>query len=204
MVQFFLYFLLLLIIAEAFCSDKVTLTDEAYESSRIVTVFPATYEKALNSWGSILDICNWMGNCFSYDMERAARLGDDGNGNEKPRIYTPKELYVKKKGVCIDLARFAVETTRSIKSSIEVSYLMIEFEPVMIQGSVLKKHWMAVYRDEEKYMFFADSKRPGFIAGPFDLPDDFIREYQEFRKRRIISHKILKTYHKKKRKQKQL
>ena len=33
---------------------------------------------------------------------------------KKVAVYSPAELYSKKKGVCVDLARFGVETLRKI------------------------------------------------------------------------------------------
>jgi hypothetical protein len=40
----------------------------------------------------------------------------------------------------------------------------------------------------------ADTKRPGHISGPYNAMSEFITAYEDFRKRKIISHKITDTY----------
>jgi hypothetical protein len=160
---------------------------------------PVSYEDALQKWKTPSDVNNWIKENFRYDMERAKHLAENSTSREKTAIYFPAELYLAKKGVCIDLSRFAVETINRLDTSKHVQYLMIEFDPIMIDSSIIRKHWMAVYEDKAGYYLLADSKRPGHIAGPYKTVDDFIAEYQFFRGRKIISWKILQSYAKKKR-----
>ncbi len=157
-----------------------------------------SYETALKQWKTITDVNNWIRENFRYSMERAKQLAENSLIREKTSIYTPIELYQSKKGVCIDLSRFAIETINIIDTSKHVQYLMIEFEPIIIDSSIIKKHWIAVYQDSLGYFLIADSKRPGHIAGPYKNVDDFIAEYQTFRGRKIISWKVLLSYEKKK------
>jgi hypothetical protein len=44
---------------------------------------------------------------------------------------------------------------------------MIEFDPVSLAGNTLRRHWIASYERNGMRYFFADSKRPGHIAGPY-------------------------------------
>lgn len=161
-----------------------------------------SYDNVLQQWKTIPDVTHWIGENFRYDMERAKQLSENSTTREKTSIYTPAELYQTKKGVCIDLSRFAVETINFIDTSKHIQYLMIEFEPLVISGSILKKHWMAVYQDSSGYYFLADSKRPGYVAGYYKNVDDFITEYQTFRERKIVSWKILMSYERKFKKKK--
>jgi hypothetical protein len=41
-------------------------------------------------------------------------------------IYTPSELFDGSSGVCVDLARFAVETLKQIDPDSDPKYLMVE------------------------------------------------------------------------------
>lgn len=157
-----------------------------------------SYEEALQQWKTVSDVSHWIKENFRYDMERARLLAENNPSREKTAIFSPAELYQKRKGVCIDLSRFAVETIQAIDTTKRVQYLMIEFDPISINGSIIKKHWMAILQDPAGYYVLADSKRPGYVAGPYANVDDFIREYQAFRERRIVSWKVLRSYQKKK------
>lgn len=156
------------------------------------------YETALKQWKTIAEVNKWIKENFRYEIERAKQLAENSVEREKTGIYSPSEFYQIKKGVCLDLSRFAVETTNLIDTSKHVQYLMIEFEPIIIDSSIIKKHWMAIYEDALGYYIFADSKRPGHIGGPYKNVDDFMVDYQTFRDRKIISWKVLASYKKKK------
>jgi hypothetical protein len=160
----------------------------------------SSYEASVKQWTTITDVNNWMKQNFHYEINRAKHLAENSSTREKTGIYSPAELYQIKKGVCIDLSRFAVETINIIDTSKHVQYLLIEFEPIMIDSSIIKKHWTAIYQDVLGYYIIADSKRPGHVAGPYQNVDDFISEYQTFRNRKILSWKILPSYEKRKKK----
>lgn len=159
---------------------------------------PISYKEALQKWKTVSDVNLWMKENFHYDMERAKQLSENSSKREKTAIYSPAEFYQIKKGTCVDLSRFAVETINRLDTSKHVQYLMIEFEPIIIDSSIMKKHWVAVYQDSSNYYFWADSKRPGHTAGPYKMIDEFIADYQDFRDRKIVSWKILSSYEKKK------
>jgi hypothetical protein len=76
---------------------------------------------------------------------------------------------------------------------------MIEFEPVHIQGHTLRLHWLVSFKREGKIYFFADSKRPGHIAGPYDDTPAFINAYEQYRGRKIVAFRELTSYHKQRR-----
>ncbi len=137
---------------------------------------------------------------FSYDFSRALDLSETNRGTtKKVAVYPPAELYLKKKGVCVDLARFGVETMRNIFPESNPLYVMIEFTPIIISGKTLRRHWVASYQKEGKYYFFADSKRPGYISGTFNSTDEFMNQYEKYRQREIISFKELNDFKKKRR-----
>ena len=114
-------------------------------------------------------------------------------------IYQPHELFVSPSGVCVDLSRFAVEVLRQIDPGQTPRYLMIEFAPVKIAGNTLRLHWLASFKRDGNYHFFADSKRPGHIAGPYTSVEDFIHEYAMYRGRQIVSFQELESYQRKQR-----
>jgi hypothetical protein len=76
---------------------------------------------------------------------------------------------------------------------------MIEFAPVTIGGNTLRMHWLASFTRDGKYYFFADSKRPGHIAGPYASATEFIDEYAKYRGRQIVAFRELDSYQRKQR-----
>jgi|SRR5688500_6612442 len=156
-----------------------------------------TYEEAiLTKWKTIKDINAWIAQHFNYDLDRALELADHSETREISNIYTPTQTFDAKKGICVDLARFAVETIQAVDPSINVKYLMIEFEPIRIGNRVLKRHWMVVYKENNQLYTMADTKYPGFIDGPYSDISEFVMEYQKIRKRKIKSYSMLDTYKK--------
>jgi hypothetical protein len=176
---------------------------DAPESPRDTTaVFKAaeSYEQALQVWKTPEDISAWVSANFSYDTERAMRLSETqrAKNNDFP-IYTPSQFFATKSGVCVDLSRFGVETLRSIDPHFDPKYLMIEFAPMHVAGNTLRLHWMASFRREGKICFFADSKRPGHIAGPYKDAAEFIRDYEQYRGRKILAFREVESYQKQQR-----
>ena len=158
-----------------------------------------SYAEALAGWQTPEDISRWIGANFSYDTPRAMRLSETQRAAQAaPPIYEPAELFEKKTGVCVDLTRFAVETLRGIDPQSDPKYLMIEFEPVQIAGNTLRLHWLASFQRGGKTWFFADSKRPGHIAGPYADAQAFLSDYEQFRGRKIVSFRELASYRKQK------
>ena len=197
----FLIVLLLLLYCCSPAKNARELSD-APEDSRKTHNAPEypSYSIAIQRWKSINDVAHWMRQYFSYDFNRALDLSETNRGTtKKVAVYSPAELYLKKKGVCVDLARFGVETMRNIFPESNPLYVMIEFRPIIISGKTLRRHWVASYQKEGKYYFFADSKRPGYISGPFNSTDEFMNQYEKYRQREIISFKELDDFKKKRR-----
>jgi hypothetical protein len=170
------------------------------DSPRDVTAafIPAdSYQHALRVWTAPEDISAWIAANFSYDRARALRLSETARqaGASVP-IHAPADFFEGKTGVCVDLARFAVEASQIIEPGSQAKYLMIEFTPVQVGGQVLRRHWLASFRRDGKVYFFADSKRPGHIAGPYDRTEDFIAEYERYRGRAIVAFRELESYRK--------
>ena len=159
-----------------------------------------SYEEALQVWKAPEDINGWIAANFAYDTARALRLSETQRTKDGGiPIFTPAEVFATKTGVCVDLARFGVETLRRIDPASDPKYLMIEFDPMQISGNTLRLHWLASFRRDGKIYFFSDSKRPGYIAGPYNGAWDFINEYASYRGRKIVTFRELQSYQKQRR-----
>ena len=163
-----------------------------------------TYEQVMQIWKTPEDINGWIAANFSYDMARAVQLSEtQRERNAQLSIYQPSEFFTRKTGVCVDLSRFAVETLRRIDPRTEPKYLMIEFDPIQISGNTLRLHWLVSFKRNGRYFYFADSKRPGYIAGPFNDTQEFINGYAKYRNKKIVSFRELESYQKTRRSKKQ-
>ncbi len=154
------------------------------------------YIEVISKWKSVEHISKWIGQNFHYDMSRAIKLGSKRNEGPGITIFSPEEFFSVKSGICVDLSRFAFETLKKINPEIEAYYLMIDFEPIEIQGSIIRKHWVLAYKLKNQFYITADSKVPGTISGPYATIQDFIIDYEKFRERKIESFKLLNDYKK--------
>jgi hypothetical protein len=154
----------------------------------------ANYNDALARWRDADDINAWIGARFEYDMQRALRLSETQRERQgRLPIHAPDAFFAAPKGVCVDLSRFAVETLRRIHPASKPSYLMIEFAPASIQGQVLRRHWVARFERDGHFYFFADSKRPGHVAGPYADNADYIKDYAAYRGRDIVAFRDMQS-----------
>ncbi len=166
-------------------------------SSRAASI-PASYAKALEAWHSPEDVNAWIGARFEYDFDRAVKLSETQRARVgRVEIVNPDAFFTRPTGICVDLARFGVETLRAIAPQYKPAYLMIEFDPVVISGNMLRLHWLVMFVRDGKFYFFADSKRPGHMAGPFATVEQFIEQYAQYRGRRIVSNRGLESYQRK-------
>ena len=157
-----------------------------------------TYREALKLWRSAEDINAWIGARFEYDMPRAMRLSETQRERMgRMPIPDPEAFFAAPSGACVDVSRFAVETLRAIDPEARPKYLMIEFDPVSRGGNVLRRHWVVAFERDGGRYFFADSKRPGHIAGPYANTEAFIAEYARYRGRRIVSFSERDSYERK-------
>jgi hypothetical protein len=154
-----------------------------------------SYEQALQAWKTPEDIHAWIASHFSYDPRRSMRLSETQVAQQgPPAIFTPSQFFSIKSGTCVDLSRFAVETMKIISPQYDAKYLLIEFDPLSINGNVRRRHWLASFKRDGRTYFFADSNRPGRILGPFIGPEEFIREYERYRGRRIVAFREAESY----------
>ena len=181
--------------------DAADPASDAPEGHRVATTpFKSgpTYAEALKVWRTAADIKAWIGATFEYDMPRAMRLSESQRARSgRLPIHAPQEFFLAPRGICVDLARFAVETLRAVDPRARPAYLMIEFAPVTVSGNTLRLHWVAVYRLEGSYHVFADSKRPGHKAGPYATLAQYIAEYARYRGREIVAFRELESYERK-------
>jgi hypothetical protein len=160
----------------------------------------ASYREALQVWRTPEDVNAWIGARFRYDLTRAMALSETQRTRSGPTaIYEPQDFFDAPSGVCVDLTRFAVETLRQIDPDSKPNYLMIEFEPVQIAGNTLRMHWLASFRRDGKLYYFADSKRPGHIAGPYADTQEFIDAYASYRSRPIVAFREFDSFQRKQR-----
>jgi hypothetical protein len=155
----------------------------------------SSYVEALQVWHSADDLNAWIGANFEYDTSRAVVLSE----TRRPKstripIPEPRDFFTAPRGVCVDLTRFAVETLRVIDPGSRPAYLVIEFAPISVAGNTFRLHWLAMFRRGEGFYFFADSKRPGYVAGPYLSIDRFIDEYAQYRRREVVSYRALDSY----------
>lgn len=156
-----------------------------------------SYGEALKRWRSAEDLNAWIGLRFEYDRSRAIELSETQRERSgRMAIHAPEAFFGHPSGVCVDLARFAVETLRSLDPPSRPAYLMIEFAPASIAGNILRRHWLATFEREGKRYFFADSKRPGHLAGPYASTAEYIREYAAYRGREIVAFREVQSYEK--------
>lgn len=190
----------------AACSSPPGVTDrysdapEAYRNQILSFKDAASYREALQVWRTPEDVNAWIGARFRYDLPRATALSETRRtGPGQAAIYEPQDFFNAPSGVCVDLARFAVDTLRHIDPDSKANYLMIEFEPAQIAGNTLRMHWLAAFRRDGKLYFFADSKRPGHIAGPYADTQEFIDAYASYRSRPIVAFRELDSFQRKQR-----
>jgi hypothetical protein len=181
-------------LAAAQQADPASDAPEARAVSSAPVRNAASYREALERWRSADDINGWIGAHFEYDMQRAMQLSETQRerGARLP-IHEPDAFFFAPNGVCVDLSRFAVETLRRIDPGSKPAYLMIEFSPVAIQGNVLRRHWVARFEHEGQQYFFADSKRPGHMAGPYADTAAYIKDYAAYRGREIVAFRDLES-----------
>jgi hypothetical protein len=146
-----------------------------------------SYARALRDWRTPEDLAEWAAPHFRFDAERALQLSATNRQvATPPAIAEPAAFFDAPSGVCLDLARFAVETLRQIDPQAQARYLMIEFEPVTVDGHTLRLHWIASFRRGGRLYFFADSERAGHIAGPYATAQAFIDGYAAYRGRPVV------------------
>src|SRR5687767_9204514 len=156
---------------------------------------PKRYADALAAWRTPEDIARFIDATFVYDRSRALALAEQPDARAtRPAIHAPEAMFEKPQGVCIDLARFGVETLNRIDAAYAPRYVMIDFEPVIVEGRSLRRHWVASFRRDGKLWVFADSRRPGHVAGPYDNVDAFIADYARYRGQRIVASRETDTY----------
>lgn len=154
------------------------------------------YEQAVQVWKTPEEINAWIAATFSYDTARAIELSATQRAqNGAIAIHEPVAFFETGSGVCVDLARFGVETLRRVAPESEPRYLMLELEPVQLRGHTLRLHWLVSFRREGKLYVFADSKHPGRIAGPYDDAQAFIGDYV-YDGRRVVRFREMETYEK--------
>lgn len=170
-------------------SGAVPVDDVRAPAVRIADA-PRGYGDALKAWRTADDVNAWIAANFRYDASRALRLSESWRQrNPGLPIHAPEAFFADPHGVCVDLARFAVETLRAIDPSAKPAYLMIEFDAALVEGETLRRHWIATFeRDGQRY-FFADSRRPGHIAGPYPSTAAFVADYAAFRGRRVVAYR---------------
>ncbi len=161
---------------------------------------PANYSQALKQWRRVEDISRWIGRHFIYDRQRALRLSESQRARRgRVVIFPPERFFQRPRGVCVDLARFGLETARRVEPASKPEYLLIVFEPRVMGGEVFRRHWLVLFQRQGRYYYFADSRRPGQVAGPHVSLTSLLKKYAAFRQRKIVSFRLLTDYKKRNR-----
>ncbi len=154
-----------------------------------------SYPQALQAWRSPEDVNAWIAARFQYDMGRAMQLSETQRSRTGGLpIHAPHDFFAAPAGICVDLSRFAVETLRQIDPALQPAYLMIEFAPATVKGNTLRMHWVASFRRDGQLYVFADSKRPGHIAGPYASAQEFVAQYAAWRQRSVVAFSERASY----------
>ncbi len=194
----------LLLLFTAACGTLSDAADPASDAPEIqrrpIAVFKdaPSYQRALQVWRTPEDLNAWIGARFEYDKSRAMLLSETQRSKSgRLPIHQPRDFFTAPSGACVDLSRFAVETLRVIDPDTKPNYVMIEFFPITIGGNTLRLHWLTSFTRNGSYYFFADSKRPGHISGPYASTREFIGEYAKHRGRQIVAFRELDSYERK-------
>ncbi len=154
-----------------------------------------SYAQAVQAWRTPEDLNAWIGAKFEYDADRSMLLSETQRAQRPgPPIVPPAEFFAAPRGICVDLSRFAVETLRAVAPDLKARYVMIEFDPAVIRGNTLRRHWVATFERGGKHYFFADSKRPGHIAGPYASTRAYLDDYAKYRGREIVAFRELDSF----------
>lgn len=182
-------------VSHADAADPLSDAPEGRErSAQNVPDFPS-YAQAVQAWRTPEEVNAWIGARFEYDMERSMLLSETQRAQKAgPPIYAPAAFFAAPKGICVDLSRFAVETLRAVAPDLKARYVMIEFDPVAIRGNTLRRHWVASFERGGQRYFFADSKRPGHIAGPYASTQAYLDDYAKYRGREIVAFRELESF----------
>ena len=179
-------------------ADPLSDAPDARTPAAASVVAPPSYDAALQRWRDAEDINAWIGARFEYDRARALQLSEtQRTAGARLPIRPARAFYDAPHGVCVDLSRFAVETLRAIDPQARPAYVMIEFEPISIGGNVLRRHWVASFERDGQHWFFADSKRPGHIAGPYRSTREFVENYARYRGRSVVAFRELESFERK-------
>jgi len=173
------------------------LSDAPEDRQRPIPAAPdfPSYAQAVQAWRTPEELNAWIGAKFEYDVERSMLLSETQRARKAgPPIYEPAAFFAAPKGICVDLSRFAVETLRAVAPDTKARYVMIEFNPAAIRGNTLRRHWVVVFEREGQRYYFADSKRPGHIAGPYASTQAFLEDYARYRGREIVAFRELESF----------
>lgn len=182
----------------AHAADPASDAPEPGHATTALADAPASYAEALQRWRGAAEVNAWIGARFEYDLQRAMLLSETQRSRSgRMPIHEPAAFFAEPRGVCVDLARFAVETLRAVDPASRPAYVMIEFNPVAIRGNTLRRHWVTSFQRDGQTWFFADSKQPGHIAGPYADTQAFMAEYAKYRGREIVAFKEMEGYERK-------
>ena len=181
-------------------ADPASDAPEQRSVSRGVVPPVASYAEALQTWRRPEDLNAWLGERFEYDSARALRLSETQRARAGTLpIHEPSAFFDAPRGVCVDVARFAVETLRMIDPQARASYLMIEFNPATLSGQTLRRHWVATFERDGRLYVFGDSKRPGHLAGPYADAAAFVADYARYRGREVVAFRQLSSHERQRR-----
>lgn len=109
-------------------ADPASDAPEPRPALAVAVSLPVSYADALRSWHSAEEVNAWIGARFEYDADRAAKLSENQRALVgHVEIHKPEAFFAEPSGVCVDLARFAVETLRAVAPISKPAYLMNQY-----------------------------------------------------------------------------
>lgn len=165
------------------------------------------YNEALNKWKGAEDIVNWLSLNITYDVERSVyikKLADKikllvvqneetNKYNNEFFSYRAQDFLAYKKGVCLDVARFGVSSLNKIDPNLNARFLKIKHVGIKKDGIIRVSHVMAIYKKQDEFFIFADSKKMDRHSGPYKDIHTFITIYEKFLGQKIKSYKVIDT-----------
>jgi len=181
-------------------ADPTSDAPEQRSGARSAEPAVASYAEALRTWRRAEDLNAWLDERFEYDSARALRLSETQRARSGGLpIHEPQAFFVSPRGICVDVARFAVESLRMIDPQAKAGYLMIQFDPATLSGQTLRRHWVATFQRDGQLYVFGDSKRPGHLAGPYADAAAFVVDYARYRGREVVAFRQLPSYQRQRR-----
>jgi hypothetical protein len=131
------------------------------------------YELWLLSCSSHENVSKWLEENFSYDKEILVKHIESAKKGQLPEVLTPKETFLRKKGICFESSWFAKDSLNKINPTYKAEVIFIFVNETT--AHVVCSFWL----DKEMYIMDYGTKIESMIGtyGPFNGIDDYVRNF---------------------------